>query len=139
MNSRIFWYTKKLVDSARDFDTDEPLTDAQKNARLKGFAEGDRVALIYVDGKAAASERIRQGTVWGAMTAIARGLNKTVPKDCPTLEKMINLFFRQEDRQRLLAMHKKGTLKFKYLTGEYEFFSTPFKKEGNIWVYTLES
>lgn len=139
MNSRIFWYTKKPLSSAHNIRTDEAPTEKQKNTPLKGFSEGDRVALIYVNGNVAASERIREGTVWGAMTAIERGLNRTVPKDCPTLEKMINLFLRQEDRQRLLNMHKEGTLKFKDLTGEYEFFSTPFEKEGNIWVYTLEN
>lgn len=139
MPDTIFWYTKEPVTSARIMKTDEPLTKAQKDKKLPGFQKGDRVALIYVHGEVTASEEIKDGTVWGAMTAIERGLKRKVPKNCPTLHQMIGLFLREKDRRQLLKKHEEGMLKFKDLSGDYQFFSTPFTKEGNMWVYTLGS
>lgn len=127
-------------------DEMRPLTEEQKNERLPHFRRGDKMAVLYGEGSEVVyAEPIHgRGTVWNALKALDRGLERVVPVDDYRLRMRIYQrvagFLRTKDRERLIEAYEGGRLRFMDLLGDSTGLTGPFRREaGGVYVYGLDS
>jgi len=113
--------------------------------KLKYFRSGDKVAVLYVEGKVVYAERILgQGTVGNALKALEVGLERVVPNEDFELRKQIYVrisgFLHRHDRQRLVRAYEAHRLRFVDLLGDHTGLVGPLQRqEGGIYGYGLDS
>jgi hypothetical protein len=120
-------------------------TPAEKKVLLKGFRQGDRLAVLYDTYEPLYSVPLpgKTMTLWKALEVLEKTLQTPIPKSSPMTRLVYLLasrFLGSKNRMRITKEYEAGRLRFVDLVGDHSgFHGDMTRNPDGVFTYTLDS